>query len=543
MNVFDNKKKTSGGGAAGQGVFALLALSLVLVAGCRSGKTSPVLSFRCTGIQALTTGLGNDTEAAWSPDGQQIAFQTDRNGDLDLAVLEVAGGKVVDVVGGEGHACYPAWTPDGGLVYAFGNHTGTAVQAANAKADYGYGLRLRKTTGEIVVLTRGYWRDYTPAVTADGRAVFYASTRENTGNSASLWRLAFAQPGATAECMLHLDGGTVGAVQPSLSPDGRILLWAQLDGFRHNWRLCAALATNLSASVFLTPEEMSAYAPRWSPDGQSIAFTGFREGDPGWSVYVLEPRSGALGRLDTGSGNSRTPAWSPDGKELVFENNRSGSYKLYRTGLQGCAWPKVSPAAEPQTVSRVEALLTGTALAGSDGKRVEGSRQGPDAWTFMRPAGLDFGTNAFFLKVTLVVDKHEKDARMAVVGSYAEHALGWQIFVRENRKLCFNARDPKGNFVGVESDLPIGTGKPVRVLSLRDGDGSLRMFLDGKLQAARNAGATMAYGPALKVCFGQQWNGGMRLNGRVLDFECGRGYPPGVPRVMTRGLLFGEVRP
>ena len=542
MTLLGKEKRMLCGRVAAQGMSAVLAFSLGLVAGCGSGEAPLALSCRCVEVRALTTGAGNDTEAAWSADGRRIAFQTDCNGDLDLAILEVASGKVVEVAEGEGHACYPAWTPDGGLVYAFGNHTGTAVQAANAKADCGYGLRLRNASGETNVLTQGYWRDYTPAVTADGSAVYYASTRDNTGNSASLWRLALV-PGAATECVLHLDGGTVGAAQPSLSPDGRILLWAQLDSFRLNWRLCAAFATNLNASLFLTPSEMSAYAPRWSPDGRFIAFTGFREGDPAWSVYLLEPRSGALGRLETGVGNSRSPAWSPDGMELVFENNRSGFYKLYRTILQSGALPEVAPTAMPQAVNRVEARLTGTALAGADGTRVEGVRQSPSAWTFERPTGLDFGTKAFFVKVTLVVDKHEKETRIAVVGNYAEHALGWQVFVRENRKVCFNARDPKGNYVGVESDLPIVAGRPVRVLGIRDGDGSLRMVVDGKLQGARNAGATMAYGPALKVCVGQQWNGGMRLNGRVLDFACGRGYPAGVPRVMTRELLFGEVRP
>ena len=83
---------------------------------------------------------------------------------------------------------------------------------------------------------------------------------------------------------------------------------------------------------------MGAYAPRWSPDGRLVAFTGFREGDPGWGIYLLEPRSGALSRLETGAGQSRSPAWSPDGRELVFENNRTGAYKLYRTRVT-CRMP------------------------------------------------------------------------------------------------------------------------------------------------------------------------------------------------------------
>jgi DNA anti-recombination protein RmuC len=79
--------------------------------------------------------------------------------------------------------------------------------------------------------------------------------------------------------------------------------------------------------------------------------------------------------------------------------------------------------------------------------------------------------------------------------------------------------------------------------SVRDADGALRLYVDGWLQRQQAAGATLAYGPARKVCLGQQWNGGMRLSGRVTAFECGRGYPAGVPRAMTRDLLFGEVSP
>jgi len=522
------------------GALALMALLAGLAAGCRSGGA---FTCRCADVVALTTGAGNDTEAVWSPDGKRIAFQTDRSGDLDIAMLEMGSGSVSAVAEGPGHACYPSWTPDGGLVYTYGNHIGTAAQASSAGSDCGYGLQLWKA-GLAQVLTQGYWRDYTPCVTADGSAIYYASTQGNTGNSASLWRLSLAK-GAAAERVLHLDGGTAGAVQPSLSPDGSRLLWAQLDSFRQNWRLYAARATNLQEAVCLTPGEMSAYAPRWSPDGRLIAFTGFSRGDPSWGVYVMEPCSGALCRLDAGAGNSRSPAWAPDGKELVFENNRSGFYKLYRMRVVCDLAPTAATAAAPHPVACVEARLSvrdsDTRLIGADGSSVVVKRDGTNALTFVRPAGLDFGTNAFYVRVAMVVDAHERDTRIVAVGNYAEHVMGWQVFVRESGKLCFSARDPRGHYVGVESDKPVEAGKPVSVLGIRAGDGSLLMYVDGKLQGGRNAGATMSYGPALKVCLGQQWNGGMRLGGRVLAFECGRGHPAGVPRTLTREALFREV--
>lgn len=79
------------------------------------------------------------------------------------------------------------------------------------------------------------------------------------------------------------------------------------------------------------------------------------------------------------------------------------------------------------------------------------------------------------------------------------------------------------------------------VLGIREEGGTVRLYIDGKLQRQSSSGATMAYGPALSLSLGQQTGGGARLNGRVLAFECGRGYPADVARRMTRERLFGEV--
>ncbi|MDA3925327.1 MAG: hypothetical protein PF904_11585 [Kiritimatiellae bacterium] len=503
--------------------------------------------FQCSQIRAVTSGPGNDSEAVWSPDGQQIAFQTDRKGDLDIAVVDLANGSISMPVERAGHACYPAWTPDGALVYAFGHHAGTAVQAAAMKADCGYGLRLWRE-GQTQVLTQGYWRDYTPSVSPDGTAVYYASTRdEKSGDSAALWRRELT-PDATGDCVYRLGQQQGGAVQPSLSPDGQILLWAQLNNFRKNWRLCAALTTNLSDFVYLTSPEMSAYAPRWSPDGRFVTFSGFRTGDPCWGIYVQEACSGEMMRLETGPGVSRSPAWSPDGRELVFENNRTGYYKLYRTRVtRRVAGAEFVCDAIDKPEFCVEARLERNAADAEliliDGTRLVGIKQAGKALKFEQPAGLDFGTNTFFVRTTMIVNEHVDGSHVAVCGQYKEHAMGWQVFVSKDDRIWFHARNPQGTFIGVESDEPVTFGRPVSVLGVREADGTVRLCVDGKLQKTRGKAATMDYGPALSIYLGQQSNGGMRFNGQVLSFECGRGMPADMPREMSRDRLFGEVTP
>ena len=211
--------------------YAIFSTLTMALCGClhQPAMSGDTLMCCCGPVRVVTKGTGNDTEAVWAPNGKSIAFQTDRDGDLDVAVVDVASGAITGVVTGGGHACYPAWTKDGDLVYAYIGRTGSAAQGSKPEnIEGGCGLRLLQS-GAKRVLTQGLWRDYTPSVATDGATGYYATTQGLAENSASLARISL-EPGATPECLLRLDGPSSGAVQPSLSPDGRILLWSQLDG-------------------------------------------------------------------------------------------------------------------------------------------------------------------------------------------------------------------------------------------------------------------------------------------------------------------------
>jgi len=79
--------------------------------------------------ELLTTGDHHDQDPAWSPDGRQVAFVSDRhpNPDLgwrsDIYVVTVSTRRLRQVSGGRGRQQYvaPAWSPDGAWIAAIGN--------------------------------------------------------------------------------------------------------------------------------------------------------------------------------------------------------------------------------------------------------------------------------------------------------------------------------------------------------------------------------------------------------------------------------------
>jgi Tol biopolymer transport system component len=66
----------------------------------------------------------------------------------------------------------------------------------------------------------------------------------------------------------------------------------------------------------LTFPPLTAYEPRWSPDGKRIAFQGIAPGQP-WKMYLISSDGGAPEEVMTGIGDL---GWSPDGTSLIFHS-------------------------------------------------------------------------------------------------------------------------------------------------------------------------------------------------------------------------------
>jgi Tol biopolymer transport system component len=59
-------------------------------------------------------------------------------------------------------------------------------------------------------------------------------------------------------------------------------------------------------------------APRWSPDGRTLAFTADRKENGERQLHLLRLDSGEAQPLTDLDGDVHAPAWSPDGRRIAF---------------------------------------------------------------------------------------------------------------------------------------------------------------------------------------------------------------------------------
>jgi TolB protein len=121
----------------------------------------------------LTSDPAIDTSPAFSPDGRQIVFNSDRGGSPQLYVMDANGGGARRISFGEGRYTSPVWSPKGDLV-AFTRQGG---------GQFHIGV-MRPDGSDERTLTSSYM-DEGPTWAPNGRVILFS--RQAAGGEPRLW--------------------------------------------------------------------------------------------------------------------------------------------------------------------------------------------------------------------------------------------------------------------------------------------------------------------------------------------------------------------
>jgi TolB protein len=245
-------------------------------------------------------------DPAWSPDGRQIVYVTDADGDYEIAVMKSDGTARRVLTKNRSADRYPDWMPDGRHIVFTSDRDGDAEI---------YSMRADGT--DVVQLTANDALDRMPDVSPDGTQIVFSSDRV-----ADAWCQIFVMDiGGQDVRRLVADDGDDHA--PAWSPDGRRVAF---EGGDDN-AVIEVVNADGSGHVRLT-EGGEESDPAWTPDGR-IAF------DSDGELAIMNQDGTGAQTIAATRGDEYRPSVSPDGRRLAFESDADGYFQVYVSLLDG----------------------------------------------------------------------------------------------------------------------------------------------------------------------------------------------------------------
>jgi tricorn protease len=324
----------------------------------------------------LTAHVARDHSPRFSPDGQWIAFTSNRLGNDDVFIVPVTGGEPQQLTWWSGNDQAVGWTPDGKHVLMTSARGQSAWGSPLYQVPLDGGLPrpmgmdmarvgMIKQDATQVVFNRSlpsYWRkgyrgnsnsdiavqdlrsgeireltdtdmtqhrqavhDVHPMWGADGR-IYFASERDGYFN---LWRIA-PTGGAAEQVTRHRDDG----VQfPSVSPDGKRIvyennfeLWTLDVPSGQPRKVPIRIATDAKETdlmVMQVTNRADNFAP--SPAGDYVAIEVRGE----LMIVPAEQGVGEMQQITQSAWRDKAPLWSPNGEHVAYVSDESGEEEVW----------------------------------------------------------------------------------------------------------------------------------------------------------------------------------------------------------------------
>jgi dipeptidyl aminopeptidase/acylaminoacyl peptidase len=303
----------------------------------------------------LTHGDRNDSQPAWSPDGQHLAFVRAYEGKPQIWILPMAGGEAYPLTRARYGATQPRWSPDGAAILFVSALPRHAIDGAPGWPSERPGRRHldepswkalaaeaqkaieASPDGDLAAvrawLARNYSQDNPRVI---NRLQFQA---EQDLQPEEYFNQFFLQPFPSGEAR-QLTQGFQKIDHPAWSPDGQAILGSATQPDVHpdyqNQELALWVlgADGSGWREWLRRPGCALSSPQFSPDGRQVAFiASCGEGSIArQSNLALANADGSGYRVLTADLDRDINAfqWSSDGQALFFTASSEGDIPLYR---------------------------------------------------------------------------------------------------------------------------------------------------------------------------------------------------------------------
>lgn len=270
-----------------------------------------------------------DNYPCWSPDGQYIAFHSNRHGGSpDIYIMTRDGKNIRRLTNQKYTAEVPIFSPDGKYIlfagYQDDKYINNDLYLMNAD-----GSNLRRIIDHPL-------RDGHAQFSPDGKKIIFNSQRDDEGvmkyKNYELYEMEIST-GTTKRITNYADWDTY----PSYSPDGTKILWRRIltDSTNPRGYNSEVFSMNIDGTNVQNLSNHEAFDgyPEWSPDGQYIVFVSTRGGEDIYQerLFVMTADGKNVQQIThnkVGEEDNR-PSWSKDGKYIAFNRVKPDGSRIY----------------------------------------------------------------------------------------------------------------------------------------------------------------------------------------------------------------------
>ena len=259
--------------------------------------------------QQITFGNEKIEKLAVSPDGQWLAYDSDRNGQADIWKVPVAGGTPEQLTRGPNNEFVNDWSPDGRELVFHSMREGGQRDVFVVSTD-GTGIQPVATGPE---------EEQHAAWGPDSNSILFDSAERGQPNQVYVvTRPSRGAPWGQARQLTR-----TGSSDPKWSPDGRLIAYS----IRGQIRLIAPDGTGDRMIVDGQPSSLELAYPIWSPDSRTIYYRALdlEHQSSIWAVSVNGGGPRLLVRFDDPSRRSLRREFATDGRRFYFTIARDES--------------------------------------------------------------------------------------------------------------------------------------------------------------------------------------------------------------------------